>query len=241
MSEKKDFAVVFLMLLCSMAIYCAMAVYAKRWAGFSAVLACTVPMLVFRRVRGRTYGTSDTNVFKYSVREYKYFFVFCICGCAVISAVSTYVFKELGFLREAASGRSDFFYRLVFSCFIPAFFEEWFVRGGLLGLLSKYRGIGVVLCSLCFMLMHASPMSFAYVFFAGLCITSVVYLAESIYVGMALHFLNNLTSLFLSYLKDDFTSHIALTVLILLFFISAFVLRKTSLAGDIKKLFWSKS
>lgn len=140
-----------------------------------------------------------------------------------------------------ASENNGFLYTLVFSCMIPAFFEEWLLRGGVLGALAEHKGAGVITCSVFFMLIHFNFTAWLYALFAGLCITLLVYLTECIYLGMLLHFLINFTSAILAYFsgKEEYIALLLLAVV----FVSGFVLLRQSnlykdavnLIGNVKK------
>lgn len=226
------------MMLVWFVFYMITALFGSRWGEFVSIVGCTVPMLAFgKAVRGETFGTRECNTVKYKKKEYVLWFAVCICGCALIFAATFLVLKTLGFAAAESSSRSDFFYIFVFSCIIPAFFEEWLMRGGVLGALAPHGIHGVVFCSLLFMLMHVDPSRWLYALFAGLMITVLVYLTECVYLGMLLHFANNLTSLLLSYLPSSVCEYVALAILAVLLAFSLHMLKKGKLFADAVKLF----
>ncbi len=223
-----------LMMLVWLAFYIFGTAFVPRWADFIGILGCTVPMLLFKQtIRGRTFGTKDCNTAKYKKSEYALFFAFCISGCALFAALSVLLFGQ-GTVQTGAM-RGDFFYLLVFSCMVPAFFEEWMLRGGVLGALAQLGGAGVWGCAVLFMLMHISPAKWAYALFAGLLITALAYLTECIYLGMLLHFCNNLMSLLLSYLPSDMEP-IMLLMIFAVFVASLLWLMRGALLSDTVKL-----
>ena len=237
MSKKTSADIPSLMMLIWLAFYIFAVFYASRWADFILIIACAAPMVIFKKQhRGATFGSKDGNVFKYKFKEYALSIVFCICGCAFISAVTFLLFKHFGMASTASLSRADFPYLLVFSCFIPAFFEEWLVRGGVLGAVAERGGAGVWFCSIVFMLMHADASKWPYALFAGVCITSIVYLCESIYVGMVLHFLNNFTSLLLSYLPNAVAEYVALAIITVILIVSFMMLKKCNIYRDAIKV-----
>lgn len=236
MKKLKPINVASLMMLLWLAFYIFAAFFATRWADFLAIIGCTAPMTVFsKRVRGETYGTKDFNTVKYKKREYALYFAFTISGGALISAI-TYLLTSFGYAETETAARSDFPYLLVFCCFIPAFFEEWLVRGGVLGALKRCGKGSVIVSAVFFMLMHISPAKYPYALFAGLLITALVYLTECIYLGMLLHFLNNFTSLLLSYLPRGISEYIALAILAAAFGVSLALLRRGKLFTDVREL-----
>ena len=236
MSNSKSGNIASLMMLLWLAVYAAVAFFLPQWGDFATIIACTLPMVLFKKKhRGITYGASDCNTLKYKKHEYIPFFVFTISGTALVSALTFLALNAAGLASSHAGQSKGFFFMLVFSCFLPAFFEEWLLRGGVLGALQKHGGAGVWMCAVLFMLMHLNPVKWPYALFAGLCITALVYLTECIYLGMLLHFLNNFTSLLLSYL-NGVGEYIALLVLAVLFALSAVLLRRTKLLKDVKVL-----
>ena len=237
MHKRKTGNIASLMMLVWLAFYIA-ALLLPKWAGFIGIFGCTVPMIVFdQKVRGKTFGARDCNTVIYKKQEYAALFAFCISGCALLSAI-TFFLSNLGGTQTAAetTGRSDFFYLLVFSCMAPAFFEEWLVRGGVLGKLAKHGGAGVWMCAILFMLMHVAPTKWLYALFAGALITALVYLTECIYLGMLLHFCNNFASLLLSCLPNGTAETVALIVIAAVFVSSFLLLARGKLFADTVKL-----
>lgn len=235
MTKLRPVSIASLMMLVWLAFYVLAAFFATRWADFLAIIGCTVPMLASKRFRGDTFGAVFCNTVKYKKKEYALCFAFTISGCALISAICYLLFA--GGTAEAGAARGDFLYLLVFYCFIPAFFEEWFVRGGVLGALAPYKAGGVWLCAIFFMLMHTDLTKYLYAFFAGFLITALVYLTECIYLGMLLHFINNFTSLLLSYLPKGNHEYAALGVIAVIFVTSLALLKRSKLFSDVKDIF----
>ncbi|MDD4276022.1 MAG: type II CAAX endopeptidase family protein [Clostridia bacterium] len=76
---------------------------------------------------------------------------------------------------------------------LPSIAEELMFRGAILNGLKKHGVIKAVLISaLCFMLMHTSPQQTVYQFILGIIFGYAVYSTGSIYMGMLIHFVNNL-------------------------------------------------
>ena len=122
MSKLKSGNTVACMCLLWLCVYAGIAIFLPKWIDFAGILACTLPMLLFKqKYRGKTFGTRDCNTVKYKKKEYALFFIFFICGCALISALTFLLFAGEG-EETVAEHHSAFFYPLVFSCLIPAFF-----------------------------------------------------------------------------------------------------------------------
>ncbi|MBQ8837377.1 MAG: CPBP family intramembrane metalloprotease [Clostridia bacterium] len=234
MQKLKSGDIAALMMLLWLAVHAAVTTFLPQWSSFVTIAACTLPMVLFKhKHRGETFGSRDCNTAKYKKKEYIPFFILTISGCALVSAVTFLVYKAAGYTAAAAALEKDFLFLLVFSCMIPAFFEEWLVRGGVLGALSKYGSHAIWLCAIFFALMHGIS-KLPYTLFAGLFITAFVYVTECIYLGMLLHFLNNFTSLILSYLSGT-AEYIALVLIAVTFAVSFVLLRHSNLFADVKK------
>ena len=238
MQKLKSGDIAALMMLLWLAVYAAVVTFLPKWSSFVTIAACTLPMLLFKQKhRSATFGARDCDTVKYKKKEYIPFFIFTISGCALISALMFLAYKAAGYATAAAGQEKDFFFLLVFSCMLPAFFEEWLLRGGVLGALAKYGTSGIWLCAIFFALIHHIS-KLPYTLFAGLLITSLVYVTECIYLGMLLHFLNNFTSLILSYLSGA-AEYAALALAAAAFAVSFVLLGKSKLLADVKKAVFS--
>ena len=76
---------------------------------------------------------------------------------------------------------------------IPALFEEFVVRGGML---NSYLGAGrqrsaILLTAFLFGLMHMNPTQFFYCFIMGIVLALLFVLTDSIWPGILFHFINN--------------------------------------------------
>lgn len=88
------------------------------------------------------------------------------------------------------------------TAFFPAFFEEFVMRGMLLGILKQKGNTFAVLCSaLVFGFMHANAQQIVFAFFVGIILGFLTVKTESIWPAVAVHFLNNLISVIFSYLN----------------------------------------
>ena len=103
MSKLKPISIASLMMLVWLFFYVIAAFFATKWAAFLAIIGCTVPMLTFgKNIRGETFGARDCNTLKYKKKEYVFFFLLCISGCAIISAI-TYFVASVGYKKAGSS------------------------------------------------------------------------------------------------------------------------------------------
>lgn len=95
---------------------------------------------------------------------------------------------------------------LLFLAVIPAVFEELFFRGAVMSSLEKVRGFGFSIClsAVLFFIAHGSYYYVLSVLFSGVCFSLLVYMTNSIFSSMAVHFLNNV----LSYLLMIFSTRL---------------------------------
>lgn len=80
---------------------------------------------------------------------------------------------------------------------IPAFLEEFFFRGLILREYQKYgRFTAVIFTSVCFAMFHLSIPEFPYYFVAGVVLSCVAFITDSLLEVFILHLLHNLVTLF---------------------------------------------
>ena len=90
-----------------------------------------------------------------------------------------------------------------FSTIVPAVFEELFIRGTVLNLLlPNGKRFAVLASAFIFTMMHTQVQSFIPVFGAGVVLACVYLYTGSIYVSMALHFVNNAYSFIMLYMQQ---------------------------------------
>ena len=122
--------------------------------------------------------------------------VTCIAMHSVSHLISSLTNLLFPSFFEAASGEllgGSFFVNFVGVAMIPAFFEEFVVRGGML---NSYRSTGrlraaVLLTAFLFGILHMNPTQFFYAFAMGIVIALLFVLTGSIWPGILFHFLNN--------------------------------------------------
>ena len=83
---------------------------------------------------------------------------------------------------------------------VPAVCEEFVFRGGVLnGLREKGVWFAVLYSSMCFALMHTNLQQLPYTFLLGMVIGWIVYYTKSIWLGVLIHALNNITVICFNY------------------------------------------
>lgn len=104
---------------------------------------------------------------------------------------------------------------------VPAFVEEFAIRGVVMQPLRKYGDkFAILMSALIFALMHGNMVQIPFAFIAGIAIGYAVITTGSMWVGVAIHFLNNLISMLMQFAIDNWTATQAnITILGLLAFV----------------------
>lgn len=124
----------------------------------------------------------------------------------LISSLTNLVFPSF---FDAANGEfsgNGFLVDFIGVAIIPAFFEEFVVRGGMLGSYIKTGRLraAVLLTALLFGLQHMNPTQFFYAFAIGIVLALLFVLMGSILPGILFHFLNNAMSPIATVLEDRY-------------------------------------
>lgn len=91
---------------------------------------------------------------------------------------------------------------------VPALVEEFAIRGTVMQALRKYGDkFAIVMSALVFALMHGNMVQIPFAFIAGIAIGYAVTVSGSMWVGVAIHFLNNLMSVLMQAAVDTLPDH----------------------------------
>lgn len=106
----------------------------------------------------------------------------------------------IGYSGSVATPQFDnvgvYFLALVIMALIPAFGEEFFMRGTVFpGLSTRGTWFGILMSGLFFSLMHANPYQTVHQFGLGVVLAIVLLITGSLWCGVIIHFLNNFISL----------------------------------------------
>ena len=130
---------------------------------------------------------------------------------ALVYGITNMLFPSLLDMVKQDIYGGNLFVNLVGIALIPGFFEEFMVRGTLVG---SYRRTGrlraaILLSALIFGLMHGNATQFFYAAVAGIVLAFLYILSGSIWPGVFLHFLNNGSSVVEEYLKLHFGEEVS--------------------------------
>lgn len=97
-----------------------------------------------------------------------------------------------------------FLLTVVQTAVIPAFTEEFAIRGVVMQPLRKYgEKFALLMSAAVFALMHGNMVQIPFAFIAGIAIGYAVLATESVWVGVAIHFLNNFNSVLMQVAIDN--------------------------------------
>lgn len=98
---------------------------------------------------------------------------------------------------------------------VPAIVEEFAIRGAVLQPLRKYGDkFAIVMSALVFALMHGNMVQIPFAFIAGIAIGYAVTVSGSMWVGVAIHFLNNFMSVMMQVAVDNLSDRLENAVIL---------------------------
>ncbi|MDO5448797.1 MAG: CPBP family intramembrane metalloprotease, partial [Clostridia bacterium] len=116
----------------------------------------------------------------------------------VIVSMGTIFGEAVGFEFEAAESPAPqsftgYLWQVLSVAIVPAVVEEFAVRGVMLQSLRKYGDLfAMIVSSLFFGLMHGNCLQAPFAFILGMVIAWLVIKTDSLWTGIAIHFMNNL-------------------------------------------------
>ena len=135
-----------------------------------------------------------------------------------VTSMIIIIFQFIGFefdggYYEAPTNIPEFLLQVVSIAIVPAFAEEFAVRGVLLQSLRKYGDVTAIFISaLLFALMHGNFNQAPFAFIMGIVIAYFVIVTDSLWTGIAIHCMNNFYALIVSVLSEYAIDFIYLVV-----------------------------
>lgn len=183
-------------------------------AVFSTFLALFVPFFFKSLKKG---GRSYIGVLPFEGAKKKYVAVSCVALGLAVCIAANYaaafvdgLLSDVGvdvFVPENVKSADVWqaLLNLVCTAAIPALAEEFVFRGVIMQPLRRYgEHFAVIATAVIFGLAHGSPTSFVFAFTAGVAMGYAAVISGSLWVGIAVHFLNNAFSVTLSELYNFF-------------------------------------
>ena len=132
---------------------------------------------------------------------------FCLLS-STITGIAGQFFENMGIDAptvdfDMPEGLIGFLISVVAIAVVPAFVEEFVMRGILMGALKKYgEAFAVIMSAFVFGIMHASYNQIPFAFLVGLAVGIAAIKTNSIWTAVIIHFCNNFISVVFSYLQD---------------------------------------
>ena len=203
------------------------------------VTSFTLPFIICYKIGG--YRIGELVSFKKTEKELALPLIFlgvAFCSFANLGAAQIdNIFSSLGIdysvgSFEFPSGFFGFVLSVLATAVVPAFVEEFAVRGIALGTLRKFGDtFALVTTSICFGIMHGNFEQMPFAIFVGLFLGFSVLKTGSLRVAITVHFINNFQSVILAYIPTTVSQEIQNTAFILYMFLTfvvgSFFLRKT--------------
>ena len=131
---------------------------------------------------------------------------FCYTANMAVSLMQS----NLSFLGElkggdfdAPSGIFGFLFTVLAVAVFPAFLEEFFFRGVILGSLVKFgKPFAIFTSAVIFGLIHGNLIQIPFAFLVGLVLAFAVLESGSLWAGILIHFINNFLSICFKYLQN---------------------------------------
>ncbi|MEG1244212.1 MAG: type II CAAX endopeptidase family protein, partial [Oscillospiraceae bacterium] len=100
---------------------------------------------------------------------------------------------------QFTGGTASFLLYILRGAIVPALIEEFALRGVIMQPLRKYGDkIAIIISSLIFAVMHGNMVQAPFAFILGCAIGYLVILTESLWTGVAIHFINNAFSIIMA-------------------------------------------
>ena len=144
------------------------------------------------------------------------FFFIGVGFCAfsnIAMSYATSIFEHFGVdytvdTGDAPQGVFGFLLSFIATAIVPALAEEFACRGVIIGLLKKYGSAFAIICSsVVFGIMHGNFDQIPFAILVGLILGYIYVKTESIWISMAVHFVNNAISVIFTYLNGIVSSN----------------------------------
>ncbi len=130
----------------------------------------------------------------------------CIMAFLPVSNIFLDILSRLGFkldlgIVDTTASAGAYFLGLLLLAVLPAFAEEFLMRGVVLNSASRKRdySYAILITAGMFSLMHGNPIQTVHQFLLGMVLAYVVLVSKSLWAGICLHFFNNFLSLTLEF------------------------------------------
>lgn len=134
----------------------------------------------------------------------------------VLGAESFGVYFETGESKPVESV-SDFFWQILGTAAVPALVEEFAVRGVVMQSLRKYGDVlAIAVSAVIFALLHGNMVQAPFALILGCIIGWLVIATDSLWTGIAIHFMNNAYAVVMSTLMEHIPEYMYMIVFLLI-------------------------
>ena len=175
------------------------------------ILMFTVPFIATVKIAG--YNVGEIGYFgKPREKTALPYFLFGAGFCAFANVAIAYassIFEEFGIDYEVDFGDEPrgffgFLLTVIATAVVPALVEEFACRGIMIGLLKKHgEAFAVIATAVLFGVMHGNFEQIPFAFLVGLVLGFVYVKTRSLWVCVAVHFVNNFISVLFSYMPQN--------------------------------------
>ncbi|MBE6671033.1 MAG: CPBP family intramembrane metalloprotease [Ruminococcaceae bacterium] len=170
------------------------------------VMIFMIPGVFYCKLRTEN-NAKNLRLTKFSARK-AWFVASCfgvlVFGSTLLNTASFYLFGSNDsysiygtYASIGDNGWTNLVYIVITFALLPAITEEFIFRGILLSEYSSYGvSTAIILSSAMFSMLHFSLNQFFVYFFCGVVTAYAVYITQSLFAAMLLHFLNNLYAIF---------------------------------------------
>lgn len=172
------------------------------------ILVFALPSFLFIRSRSEGYeyfSKLKLGLFKGKDIIFLIFFVLTISFGSILLNSLSFILgisdsdftSSASYILKDVSTNTNFFYVLIAFAFIPAIFEEFLFRSILYSEYAKYNTVtALIISSLAYAMSHFSFPGFLSFFFVGLACSFAVYITNSIWSAVFIHFFFNLINIY---------------------------------------------
>lgn len=130
----------------------------------------------------------------------------------VLGMESFGVFFQTGEVPNVETA-SDFFWQVLATALVPALVEEFAVRGVIMQSLRKYGDIfAIVVSALLFAILHGNMVQAPFALLLGCIMGWLVIITDSLWTGIAIHFMNNFYAVVMNTLLVTLPEHMYIIV-----------------------------
>ncbi len=181
------------------------------------IIAYPLPIILYARTGWRQ--SPENAAYEFSLRPFKIKLLPVIVLMAVggqfvqmlLNLIPAYFLKSSSDVMPATI--TELMAGILVIAVIPAFFEEFLMRGIVYGVMSRQStSAAAIFTTVMFALLHADLSALLGYIFLGIMLVFILRRTKSVYAAMIFHFVNNLTALLIGFLSEELAYMPGLTI-----------------------------